>query len=412
MTEKERSIIRELAKRYAECAALDINRERIERIRRINHCEPCRPVVWIHEVPWHEMNIDGKLTLACDDERAKGIEMFFRRELFKWEYFQADTVLRNHFAVQKRWRTSGIGVRVSEQTLETSADNYIVSHQYEDQLDTEEKLEQLKCPVVTRDTAQEKAAMDYAGDLLGDILPVRLQGTYISFQPWDDLAQIRGVEPILMDIALRPDFLHRIMEKLAAFQQSVMLQMQQLNLLDSHIDTLHSTPPDVCELPAEGHIGGHTRLEDVWYRGMAQMFSSVSPAAHQEFDLDYIRPLAEQCGLVYYGCCEPLHDRIDRLKTIHNLRKIGVSAWADVRKSAEQIEGRYVFARKPNPAFVTGSFDADIVARETRETLEACMANNCPCEIVLKDISTVSNRPGNLIEWNRVVQETIDRVYR
>ena len=36
----------------------------------------------------------------------------------------------------------------------------------------------------------------------------------------------------------------------------------------------------------------------------------------------------------------------------------------------------------------------------------------CPYEFVLKDISTVSNKPQNIVNWNKVVQETIDSYYK
>ena len=93
------------------------------------------------------------------------------------------------------------------------------------------------------------------------------------------------------------------------------------------------------------------------------------------------------------------------------MRKIGVSAWADVRSSAEQIGGAYVFARKPNPANVARDFSNEVVEKETREVIEACMENKCPYELVLKDISTVNFHPENLINWTKTVMETIDKYY-
>ena len=99
------------------------------------------------------------------------------------------------------------------------------------------------------------------------------------------------------------------------------------------------------------------------------------------------------------------------LKKIPNMRKIGVSPWSDVRRSAEEMGGNYVFARKPNPALVSGVADSEVIRAEIRESILACRENGCAYEFVLKDISTVSGRPGNLIEWNRAVQETIDEYY-
>jgi hypothetical protein len=93
------------------------------------------------------------------------------------------------------------------------------------------------------------------------------------------------------------------------------------------------------------------------------------------------------------------------------MRKIGVSPWANVRSSAEQMGGDYVFARKPNPANVARNFNRDVVEQEITETIEACIENKCPYEFVLKDISTVGGNPGNLIGWVRTTTEVIDRYY-
>ena len=93
------------------------------------------------------------------------------------------------------------------------------------------------------------------------------------------------------------------------------------------------------------------------------------------------------------------------------MRKIGVSPWADVRSCAEQIGGNYVLARKPNPANVARNFSKEVVEKEITETIEACIENKCPYEFVLKDISTVTNNPQNLIDWTKTAIDTIDRYY-
>lgn len=79
---------------------------------------------------------------------------------------------------------------------------------------------------------------------------------------------------------------------------------------------------------------------------------------------------------------------------------------------AEQTGGAYVLARKPNPALVAGSFYTEAFQRETAETVETCLEHRCPYELVLKDISTVRNRPENLIQWVKTVEAALDRHYR
>ena len=149
----------------------------------------------------------------------------------------------------------------------------------------------------------------------------------------------------------------------------------------------------------------------MWFRSASQIFSTVSLAVFEEFDLQYTRRFMEKFPLVYYGCCEPLDNKIYLLKKIPNMRKIGVSPWADIRSCAEQMGSNYVYSRKPNPAHVAGVFNADVVRKETMDVLEACREHGCSLEFVLKDISTVSYKPQNLINWNKTVQETIDMYY-
>jgi len=186
-------------------------------------------------------------------------------------------------------------------------------------------------------------------------------------------------------------------------------QMEQYGLLDPRGLSLHCTPSSVT--PPADPDPEHYGCRDVWFRTMAQMFSSVSPEHHFEFDMQYSIPLASRCAYTYYGCCEPLHDRIHQIKKYPNIRKIGVSPWADVEQSAEALEGNYVFSRKPNPAHVASVTDPDVIRREIEETVRVCQKYGCPLDITLKDISTVGYRPENLMVWAQTVSDVLDGYY-
>ena len=111
-----------------------------------------------------------------------------------------------------------------------------------------------------------------------------------------------------------------------------------------------------------------------------------------------------------YGCCDPLHAKMEEVKKIKNVRKISVSPWADQEKCAQHIGEKYVFSRKPNPSFLAmESFDGDIIKKEFAQTLEICKKHNCPSEFILKDISTVRNRPERLEEWAKIAMEAVCR---
>ncbi len=411
ITQKEKELLRELAQKYKALAELPVNGERRERMRATNDLKTgIRPSVWIHEIPWHEMDIDGELKLVCEDEFAREMEWYFRTSLYRWKYIQVDTVLPMFYPIYKAFSSTGNGLTADEDIVRQDEKNNIVSHHYNDMLETEEQLEQLHTPILTAYPEKDQRSASMAEEILGGILPVRLMGHQIYYAPWDEIPRFRGVEPILIDMYERPEFLHKIISKFASNEDSVLSQMEKLNLLGNDLLDLHCTPAYTSDLPPL-EADGRVRLKNVWFRAMAQMFNTVSPAMHNEFEMEYMRPLMAKCGLVYYGCCEPLDNKIELLKTIPNMRKIGVSPWANVESCAEQIGSRYVAARKPNPANVAICCDETVIEQEIEETVKACIKNNCPYEFVLKDISTVSYKPENLIVWAKTVTKVLDRYY-
>ena len=406
VNQQERVLLRELAQRYAELAALPVQTERYNRGRDINDLKPRRPVVWIDEIPWHEMNIENKLTMVCENHFAREMEWFFRSTLYRWEYFQADMVVENFYPISKRFDNTGIGINISEHTLAADDKNHIISHDYGiDQLDTIEKVEALKEPIITARPEEDAKRVAMAEEVLCGILPVKLRGHYVYYAPWDDIPRYRGVTAALTDMIENPELIHATMRKFTQFGLSRARQMEAQNLFDPGIGSLHCTPPYVSDLPTG------TNMKSSWFRAMAQLLTDVSPSMWKEFELDYVKPLAEMFGLSYYGCCEVIDAKIPLLKTITNLRKIGVPTRCNPEACAEQIGGDYVYAHKPNPAFVSGSFNPDAVSAEIMRVIEACKAHGCAYEFVLKDISTVSYKPENLIKWNETVQSTIDRYY-
>jgi hypothetical protein len=407
----DRQILRELGKRYAEIASDEANGERVRRIKDMHSLKCVRPPLWLGQIPWHELNGNGELTLRCQGEWAREMENFFRQQLFQWKYFQGDMIAEDAYYVYKTFSQTGIGIDVVEETRATDSKNNIISHHYEDQLDSEEKLDALKLPEVTACPEQDAANLETASEILDGLLPVKLRGHGIYYQPWDIIARFRGVENCLLDMADNPDLIHKTVKKFNAIYESRYTQMEALGLLDYSFPNMNCTPTNTGELPAADYDGGRVRLKDVWWCGTAQIFVSASPAMNDEFNLQYLRPFMERCGLSYYGCCEPLYNLIPCLRKIPNLRKIGASPWTRLREQAEQMGGDYVLSRKPNPAFVAGNINAEVIQNEIRETIEVCRETGTPFEYILKDISTVNYRVSNLTEWVKLVTGVIDRYY-
>ncbi len=405
---RDREILRGLAGEIAAIAALDAQDENRALHRAVNSLRMIRPVVLINELPWNQLNGDGALTPLCEDEQLRGVETRFRRTLFQWRNFPADMIVEPFYRLRLDVRYSPIGVSVEEDTLADDSGNSIVSHRYTDQFPDEASLEKLLDVAVTVDREATERARERLHAIFGDILPVRVTGEVYAghFAPWDDISMWRGVEPVYMDMVDRPELLHALMRRLVDIRLNVVAQLEKLGALDPDTGPLHCTPALVDELPTK--VDGPVTRANIWGRGMAQMFASVSPAMHDEFEIAYMREFFAGFGLVYYGCCEPLDKKIDIVRKLPNLRKISITPWANVRNAAEQMGGRYVLARKPNPAAVAvATLDEDALRADILETLSACRDNGTPCDFVLKDISSCGYNPNTLVRWERVVMETV-----
>lgn len=403
MTDKQ--IIRELAKQYMEHALSDRQRSVHQRMQDTNDLKIVRPPVLINEIPWHQMDIDGELVCRCADPRNRQVEGHLRRYLYMVKHFRCDTILEPFFRVPMSIEETPCGWEVQENTLDIEDSGHILSHHYHDILETEEAVEAFRMPEFTLHPEKDQENMAYFTDLLGDAMPVKQTGfELLYFMPWDTIMMLRGMEPVIFDFYDRPEHLHAIMGKLCAAATARLDFMEQHGLVTGHPYEMHCTPGLVSGLAESG-------LKSTWFRGAAQGFSTVSPEMHDEFEIRYIKPIAERFAYSYYGCCEPLDNKLEVIKKISNLRKVGCSPWANVEKMAEQLGGDFVLSRKPNPAHVAHRTDPQEIQEEIGETVKLAIKYGCPLDITLKDISTVSNRPGNLILWTQAVSDVLDAYY-
>lgn len=403
MNQKDVGIIRELAKQYMEYAASEKYERMRRRFRDTNDLKLVRPPLNVEEIPWAQMDLDGSLTCVCEDPKLREMEGILRQGLFRARHFACDNYLLPYWVVSKSYTETPYDPQTTEEQL-TQGNSYIVSHKYEDVLADEESLKLFRIPLITPHPEEDEKNLAFAAEVLGDTMPVELRGAGIYYAPWDRITTLRGVEPVLEDMYERPEYLHKIIGCYAAAMRAEMDQMLALGLYDPMPHALHCTPGEVTK--PEG-----MESRPAWFRTMAQTFSSISPKMHYELDIAYSIPLAKECAYTYYGCCEPLHDRLDVVKRFPNLRKVGVSPWANVEKMADETRGSLVLSRKPNPANVALRTDETVVRKEIEDTVKLCQKYGCPVDITLKDISTVGNRPENLIEWTKIASDVLDAYY-
>ena len=61
ISEKDKTILRKLAEETANITALPIQVQKADMWRRLNRLDPVKVMVWINEIPWHEMGPELEL---------------------------------------------------------------------------------------------------------------------------------------------------------------------------------------------------------------------------------------------------------------------------------------------------------------------------------------------------------------
>jgi len=405
---RDKKILRELAWQIAEIAALPVQQETIALWKALNGLKPVRAMVMIDQIAWHEMDVDGELTLKTEDAFCRGIETQLRRTLYSWKHMRADMVVQPFVTISKSIHGADFGVRVIEETAVSDPRNSVVGHRYIDQFKTEEDIMKIRMPNIVHNEDATKQVEELAREIFDGILDVRMQGALPGFAPWDSIVMWRGPDNMILDMVDRPAFMHQIIGRLTDAHLCMLDQLEEKGLLGFGQSTIHCTGAFTDELPAEGFDPQRPRAKDLWTSGMAQIFSTVSPAMHQEFELDYAARWYARFGLGYYGCCEPLDEKVDIIRNLPHVRKISMSTWVDVDKGAEQLGRDFVFSRKPNPAFLAWDvWKPEAVEHDLRDTHEKCNRYGCPVEFILKDISTVRYQPQRLWEWAEMAMRVV-----
>jgi hypothetical protein len=251
-------------------------------------------------------------------------------------------------------------------------------------------------------------------EIFDGILPVEKIGAPgFWFAPWDLLVTWWGVEELMIDLVERPELVHKAIDRLIDAHLHRLDQYESLGLL-----SLNNGPVRVGsggygytdELPKPGFNPDYVRAIDLWGCATAQIFVAVSPQMHEEFAVRYEKRWLDRFGLSYYGCCEPLHRKMDMLRrNIPNLRKVSMNYRVNVDEAVEAVGRDYVFSYKPNPAVLAEAvWSVEKARAELEYVLKRAKEKGCIVEIIMKDISTVNYEPHRLWEWAKMASEVTE----
>lgn len=401
---EDRRILRDFASQIHDLAVSPEMQRRRAQWTAMNKLEPGRPPVIVH-TDGATPEVMAQLPLRCADPGMRSIEQGMRYTLWLQTQVQTDMVLEPRWAVDKAVSDTGWGLerRVQPSTEQRGA------WAFDPVIKVPADLRKIHFPEVSHDEQETQRRVTMLQELIGDISPVYARGVSPSVHLMALYTGWRGFEEVLLDMYQEPEMLHEAMALLTEGYQRLYAQYEAMGLLALNNQGYIFTTD---ELPAAGFDPEHVRLCDLWGWAEDQELTTVSPDMHWEFALQYDAKILAPFGINSYGCCEDLTNKLDYVWQIPKMRQYGVTAWADVRRCAEQSGNQYVLSWRPNPAYLAGeSFDETFIRNFFREHFAIFQQYGSIFHVFLKDTETCRHEPDRFIRWSTICQEEITRVW-
>ncbi len=387
-----------------ELAALPIMDERRRLWTALKDLHAERPMVLFET--WSLLDYVHEDELECGDPGLRGIERHMRWVIRHVEEVGDDTVVEPIWRVEWQIHGTDYGVPLESEHAQDAAGD-AVAYRYNHPIRTPDDVERLRPRSWTVNREGTFQWLETLERLFGDILPVRLHGTQ-SLLAWltGDLFRLIGNDNLMTWVYDAPEAIHQIMAYLRddRIRHYQWLEAEGLLGLNNHWTFVGSGSPGYTSaLPAE-RAPGSVKLKDLWVWLESQETAGISPRMFAQIFLPYLADIGRLFGLVYYGCCEAVHDRWDRIiEAIPNVRAVSVSPWCDMPAIAAALGRTCVFSRKPRPAPISGPHpDWDALEEDAKAAIEA--ARGCNLEIIYRDVYRIGGDRTRLRRWVEMVR--------
>jgi hypothetical protein len=425
-SEKDKVVLRELAKRWREIADDPIMTKRKALWRDLHDLKPQRPMILFETFSLATYLSDYQF--RCEDPIARAVETRMIYTIRQFDQLEDDIVVEPYFRIG--WKGLNINSTGTDfgdiKIIEDKAHDGGMAFKSRFPVQTPADVKRLSPRTFKADKDRVFDAQAVLNDTFGDVLPV-LTGNYDNFfesdignQPfcgnffvgltWD-VFKLIGAENMMLWPYDEPEALTELLEFLVDDKRRFFTYLQDEGLLCSNTDNQFAGPSSygyVSDLPANKTEG--VKLKELWGWADSQETQMFSPKMFDEWYLPSIAKVADMFGLLYYGCCERIDQKLQViLKALPKLRTISISGWTDVDSAFEQMGSKYVASKKPFPAYVsTSTADWDSVIKDAEQTSRAMKKNKTPVEVIFRDAYTEVITVERVKEWIRIYKEKLE----
>lgn len=416
ITKNERSYLRDLAKKQLEYSKLSIMEERTRNWYANNGLKGEKPMVVVEHGPFRDELFPK---LFCKSEPAIAIEKEILSHTANFEMINDDKVVPDYFLVNRKIKMKELDQdRVVHHAKDTKGRELGYSHEHPI-TDLKRDFKKLKKSIYSYDDNGTKEYYLFMQDLLGDILDVKItNNTLLWFMSFTARAvNIMGLERLMYSILDYPEETIKLFDFILedSFEYMDWQEKNGLLTLDNGNSRAGAGSYGFTdELPSEQFKKtGNITTKDIWGNMNSQESVGLSPAMYKEFIFPIFKKAAERFGLVYYGCCEPVHEIWEScVSTLANLRKVSISPWCDEDYMGEALRGTdVIYSRKPSPNYLgVGTFDEVAFTEYMKKTMVA--ARGCHAEIIFRDIYTLTNDNTKAGKAVKIVRQLIEDIWR
>lgn len=411
ITSDERKYLRELAREQLDYSMLPIMKEREKSWYNHNDLKGDIPLIHFETRSCEQ---DLLPELECTSEAARKIELQIIREISNHKMVDDDRVVPSFFRMGWDNRMLLFNLQIEREFGIDSKGGHLghhFKHPIKDLKDDQHLLKPTFHSVDRKETMQWKA---FAEEILGDILPVKMSMGSFSCCLTQHVVHLMGMETMLYSMIDYPDEFHELMKRISDdyIEYFKWMEKEGLLVLNNGNNWLgQGSFGFTNDLPGNGDVlESDLTTRDLWLYMDSQETVGVSPEMFGEFFFPYYNEVAKQCGLLSYGCCEPVHPYWENyIRKLPGLRKVSVSPWCNEEFIGEVLKGaKVIYQRKPSPNFigVGTELDKNAFRQHILKTLKC--AKGCKLEFTFRDVYTLEGNSQKPKQAVRIIRELLE----
>lgn len=415
ISDKDRIYLRELAKKQLGISQLPIMKERTKLWYSHNDLKGDKPLI-VMETDY--FNDDLLPKRVCETKDARAIETELLIHITNHELVNDDKVVPGTFSVNRQIMHRDFNMdQIIHRAIDRNGKDLGYSFEHP-MVDLKSDFHKLSSSAYSYDLDATNRHIDLMQDVLGDILEIEVVNNSILWIMTFTarVVNLLGIERLMYSMIDYPEETHKLFDFMLLDTFEYMDWQERNNLLVLDNNNTRSGPGTfgfTNDLPTDEYLNtGNITTKDVWGCMNSQESVVLSPEMFEEFVFPIYKKAAERFGLIYYGCCEPVHEIWENcLSKIKNLRKVSISPWCDEEYMGEVLrKSKVIYSRKPSPNFLgLGSLDEDTFSAHIKKTLQA--GRGCNMEIIFRDVYKLDGDKAKIGRAVNITRNLIEKYW-